>query len=57
MWPITTFDVKQFDLIVLFYHRDRRLFAPVVRGLKPGGLFIVQDAGTLGSRTSFTFSN
>jgi SAM-dependent methyltransferase len=30
---------EQFDLIVLFYHLDRRLFAPIIRGLKPGGLF------------------
>jgi SAM-dependent methyltransferase len=30
---------EQFDVIVLFYHLDRRLFAPIIRGLKPGGLF------------------
>jgi SAM-dependent methyltransferase len=30
---------EQFDLIVLFYHLDRRLFAPIISGLKPGGLF------------------
>jgi SAM-dependent methyltransferase len=30
---------EQFDLIVLFYHLDKRLFAPIIRGLKPGGLF------------------
>jgi SAM-dependent methyltransferase len=30
---------EQFDLIVLFYHLDRRLFGPIIEGLKPGGLF------------------
>jgi SAM-dependent methyltransferase len=38
---IADYDLRreQFDLIVLFYHLDRRLFAPIIRGLKPGGLF------------------
>jgi SAM-dependent methyltransferase len=30
---------EEFDLIVLFYHLDRRLFGPIIEGLEPGGLF------------------
>jgi SAM-dependent methyltransferase len=29
----------QFDMVVLFYHLNRRLFAPIIRALRPGGLF------------------
>lgn len=38
---------EQFDLIVLFYHLDRRLFAPIIRGLKPGGLFFCKTRARL----------
>jgi len=34
------FDPTRFDLIVLFYHLDRRLFPKLVSALKPGGLLI-----------------
>jgi SAM-dependent methyltransferase len=30
----------RFDLIVLFYHLDRRVFPKIVSALKPGGLLI-----------------
>jgi SAM-dependent methyltransferase len=33
-----------YDLIVLFYHLDRRLFPKVVSALNPGGLFICKMA-------------
>ena len=38
------FRLKDYDLIVLFYHFDRRLFAKIVGALKPGGLFICKMA-------------
>jgi SAM-dependent methyltransferase len=34
-----SFEPARFDLIVLFYHLDRRLFPRIVTALKPGGLF------------------
>jgi SAM-dependent methyltransferase len=34
------FEPTRFDLIVLFYHLDRKLFPKVVSTLKPGGLLI-----------------
>jgi SAM-dependent methyltransferase len=34
------FERERFDLIVLFYHLDRRLFPKIVLALKPGGLLI-----------------
>jgi SAM-dependent methyltransferase len=38
------FQPAQFDLIVLFYHFDRRLFPKIVSALKPDGLFICKMA-------------
>jgi SAM-dependent methyltransferase len=34
------FESSRFDVIVLFYHLDRNLFAKMVSALKPGGLLI-----------------
>jgi SAM-dependent methyltransferase len=34
------FEPARFDLILLFYHLDRSLFAQIVSALKPGGLLI-----------------
>jgi SAM-dependent methyltransferase len=39
-----TFEPACFDLIVLFYHLDRRLFPKIVSALNPGGLFICKIA-------------
>lgn len=35
-----SFEPARFDLIVLFYPLDRRLFSLIVTVLKPGGLFL-----------------
>ena len=35
-----SFEPARFELIVLFYHLDRRLFPLIVTALKPGGLFL-----------------
>jgi SAM-dependent methyltransferase len=40
----------QFDLIVLFYHLDRRLFAKIVSALTPGGLVVCKMAVRWDSR-------
>lgn len=34
------FQPEQFDLIVLFYYLERRLFPRIISALKPGGMFI-----------------
>jgi SAM-dependent methyltransferase len=41
------FEPAQFDLIVLFYHLDRRLFPRIVTALKPGGTVPLQDARSM----------
>jgi len=38
------FWLKNYDLIVLFYHFDRSLFAKIVGALRPGGLLICKMA-------------
>jgi SAM-dependent methyltransferase len=39
-----TFEPASFDLIVLFYHFDRRLFPRIISALSPGGVFICKMA-------------
>jgi SAM-dependent methyltransferase len=39
-----TFEAASFDLVVLFYHFDRRLFPRIVHALSPGGVFICKMA-------------
>lgn len=34
------FDPVSFDLIVLFYHLDRRLFPKIISAMKPGGILV-----------------
>ncbi|HEY3740031.1 MAG TPA: class I SAM-dependent methyltransferase [Bryobacteraceae bacterium] len=38
------FGLARFDLIVLFYHFDRRLFREIISALRPGGLVICKMA-------------
>ena len=38
------FKAARFDLILLFYHLDRRLFPKIVAALSPGGLFVCKMA-------------
>jgi len=45
------FEPAGFDLIVLFYHLDRRLFSKIVSALNPGGLFICKLTLRWGTET------
>jgi SAM-dependent methyltransferase len=38
------FEPERFDLILLFYHLDRRLFRRIISSLRPGGLLISKMA-------------
>jgi SAM-dependent methyltransferase len=51
------FGPAQFDLIVLFYHLDRRLFPRIVSALKPRGLLICKMSLRWDSGKSSTKAN
>jgi SAM-dependent methyltransferase len=51
------FEPARFDLIVLFYHLDRRLFPKIVSALNSGGLLICKMAVRYGSEIALAKSN
>jgi SAM-dependent methyltransferase len=52
-----TFEPAGFDLIVLFYHLDRRLFPKIVSAMSPGGLLICKLAVEWGSESALATDN
>jgi SAM-dependent methyltransferase len=51
------FEPSGFDLIVLFYHLDRRLFPKIVSALNPGGLFVCKMAVHWSAEIAFGCAN
>ena len=51
------FEPSAFDLIVLFYHLNRRLFPKIVSALNPGGLFVCKMAVNWGPEIALGSAN
>ncbi|MGB6386443.1 MAG: class I SAM-dependent methyltransferase [Terriglobales bacterium] len=51
------FEPARFDLIVLFYHLDRKLFPKIISALKAGGLLICKMGLRWDSRDTLTTSD